>query len=74
MLRVGDEDQEAHDDGDVEEQGDRLDDAVDARSERGQHPGERVRGEGPLAEGEEAGVDLCGPVEQKRQDHAEDGQ
>ena len=66
VLRVGHEDQEAHDDGDVDQQEGRLEDAVDAGAQRGEGPGQGVGGEGPLPVGEVAGVDLGGPVEQQR--------
>ena len=72
VLRVGHEHQKAGDDGDVGQQGHRLDHAVDAGPERCQRLGHQVRGERPPAVGEVSGVDLGAPVQEQGDHHAED--
>ena len=74
VLRVGHEDDEARDDGDVEDQEDGDQHRVDACPERVQQLGHGVRGEGTPAVGElgRVGVDLGGPVEEQRDHHAGD--
>ena len=78
VLGVGDEDDEARDDGDVEDEEDGDQHRVDARPERVQQLGDGMGGEGAPAVGElgRVGVDLGAAVEEQGDhdagDHEED--
>ncbi len=69
VLGVGDEDEEAEDDGQLQQDERGLDRHVGAVAERRQPVAHDLRGERAMAVGEVAGVDLRAAVEKQRHDH-----